>query len=208
MVMTTKLTISIPLWLDRLCAWPVLLYRKHKYGYTFRRIYLGEGRFTLVDHEVFYRLNIFQWYADGKGEKIYAVRNIVSANENPKIVRLHREIMNPPKGLLVDHKNRNTLDNRRDNLRIATVSQNACNCRRNKSNASSQFKGVCLEKRIAKWIAVISRHGKRIHLGTFDNEIDAAKAYDEAAKKYHGEFARLNFSGEFSNVERRTTNNL
>jgi hypothetical protein len=102
--------------------------------------------------------------------------------------------MNPPRGFLVDHKNLNTLDNTRTNLRLATRSQNMFNRNKIKSNTSSRFRGVCFDKRRKKWCAYITVEGKRIWLGTFDNEIDAAMAYDAAAKKYHGEFARLNFS--------------
>jgi hypothetical protein len=109
-----------------------------------------------------------------------------------RIEYLHRVIMEPAKGLLVDHRNRNPFDNRRDNLRIATHSENSCNQPKRK-NTSSQYGGVTRDKRCGRWEAVIVDQGKRIRLGRFDNEEDAARAYDAAAKKYHGEFARLNF---------------
>jgi hypothetical protein len=108
-------------------------------------------------------------------------------------MRLNRVIMDAPPGLLVDHRNGNTLDNRRTNLRLATCSQNRINSQRDKSKTSSRYVGVSLEKGRGKWLAYISYNGKRIHLGRFDNELDAARAYDLAAVKYHGEFARLNF---------------
>jgi hypothetical protein len=98
--------------------------------------------------------------------------------------------MNPPADLVIDHRNCDGLDNRRSNLRFATHAQNTLN-RRKKKNAVSQFRGVWFYK--GKWGSQISSQGKRMFLGRFDNEIDAAKAYDEAARKYHGEFARLNF---------------
>jgi len=209
LIMNANLTIRILDWLDRIFAWPILLYRRLKFGYTYRRIYLGEGEFTIVDQRDYYRLKNFKWYLQGNRTNLYAARNFKVGPAQTKKIYLHREIINAPRGLLVDHKNCNSLDNRGANLRPATVSQNACNSRRNKSNASSKFRGVSLEKRVNKWVAVICHHRKRFHLGTFVSEIDAAKAYDEAAKKYHGEFARLNFPQDatVSNSEIRTERN-
>jgi hypothetical protein len=103
--------------------------------------------------------------------------------------------MNEPAGLLVDHRNGIGLDNRRANLRLATNSQNGCN-KPKKKNTSSQFIGVSFHKKAGKWACFIRNKGRRTWLGSFESEIDAARAYDEAAKKYHGEFARLNFPGE------------
>jgi hypothetical protein len=101
--------------------------------------------------------------------------------------------MNVPPGILVDHRNGDTLDNRRTNLRLATCSQNSCNRQKTKSKTSSRFIGVSFDKHKVVWTAYISFHRKRIWLGCFKTEIAAAKAHDEAAKKYHDEFARLNF---------------
>ncbi len=189
----TSIQIKVPNWLDLFFAWPVLIYRKWKFGYSYRRIYLGEGRWTIVEPRDYYRLNRFHWYAVGQDDLIYAVRNVIKPGVRSKSVSMHRELMNAPKNRLVDHRNNGTLDNRVNNLRLATYSQNRINSRRDKSKTSSKYIGVCLDKSRNRWVAYINFESKRIHLHRFKNEIDAAKAYDEAAKKYHGEFARLNF---------------
>jgi hypothetical protein len=171
-----------------------MIYRLWKYGYTYRRIYLGDGLFALVDPPDYYWLNNFHWSPRRNSNCIYAVRFINDPGRKTKIVSLHREITNAPPGLLVDHRNRNTLDNRRSNLRLATHSQNQFNKAKTTLKTSSRFIGVYLEKRSGLWGTKISHHGKSTWLGRFKSELDAAHAYDEAARKYHKDFARLNFS--------------
>jgi hypothetical protein len=191
--MSAQLTITIPVWLDFLFTCPLLAYRLLRYGYAFRRIYLGEGEWTILDQKDYYRLGDLKWGVEGKRDKFYAVCNIKIEPGRTKAIRLHREIMKPSAGVLVDHRNGDSLDNRRANLRLATHFQNSCNARKSKSNFTSQYKGVQFRKKKNRWISVIYYHKKVIWLGTFKSEIEAAKAYDAAAKKYHGEFARLNF---------------
>ena len=111
--------------------------------------------------------------------------------------------MRAPDGLLVDHRNRKGLDNRIANLRMATHSENCYN-RRKPGNTTSRYKGVYCEKRRGRvrWRANIKFQDKRIFLGYYDSQLEAARAYDEAAKKYHGEFAQLNFEESADSVQR------
>lgn len=109
---------------------------------------------------------------------------------NTKASYLHREIMKPPPELVVDHINGNGLDNRKKNLRICTQAQNV----RNRAPIKGRYKGVS-SRGGGVWRARITVDGRMIYLGDHLSEIAAAKAYDQAAIRFHGEFARLNFYG-------------
>ncbi len=191
--MSAQLTIKIPVWLDRFFTFPLLAFRLLRYGYTFRRIYLSEGEWTILDEEDYYKYGGYKWILGGCKKKFYAMGSIKDKKGEIKRVNLHRLIMNPPDNLLVDHRNCDSLDNRRANLRLATRAQNCCNKGKTKLKTTSRYIGVHFEKSRGRWSASIRHNGKTVWLGRFDSEIEAGKAYDEAAKKYHGEFARLNF---------------
>jgi hypothetical protein len=188
-----KFSFEIPCWLEFICACPVLVYRWLRFGYTFRKIPLTQGKFALADPADFYWLNKFNWYAIRSNNTWYALRS-VKTNGRRSVISMHCQIMPLPKGLLVDHANGNGLDNRRSNLRPATVAENAHNRRKCSPRKSSRFKGVRWNRNNKQWAVSIIDNHKSIFIGYFDNEITAAKAYDEAAKKYHGQFASLNFS--------------
>jgi hypothetical protein len=188
-----SITITVPDRLGRLFIALLLLYRRARYGYAFRRIPLTQGKYAIVDPEDFERLNKHKWHAVKSGSTFYAIRCVGPAKRTTYI-RMHREILHPPDHLVVDHINHNGLDNRKANIRPATRAQNNFNRLIAKGkNSSSKYKGVSWKKDRKKWRARIHVNGRYKFLGYFKEEKQAAKAYDEAAKKYHGEFASLNF---------------
>jgi len=188
-----SITMTIPDWLAWPFVAPLLLYRRARYGYAFRRIPLTQGKYAIVDPEDFERLNKHKWHAVKQSNTFYAIRCAGPAKKTTYI-RMHREIIHPPDHLVVDHINHNGLDNRKANIRPATRSQNNFNrLIIKRKGASSKYKGVSWRKRRKRWRARIHVYGEYKFLGYFKEEIHAAKAYDKAAKKYHGEFASLNF---------------
>jgi len=154
-------------------------------------ISLTQGKFALIDDEMHEWLNQWKWYARISGNTYYATRNSSRKNGKRKIIFMHREITKSLPSQYVDHKNGNGLDNQLNNLRTCNKQQNHFNQKTNKNNTSG-FKGVIWHKQLNKWQSRICVNRKRIYLGHFNNIIDAAKAYNEAAMKYFGEFALLN----------------
>jgi hypothetical protein len=153
-----------------------------------RRIKLSWGKWAVVDVEDYERLGRYKWLAVEMGRCWYGR----TLERDGKPLAMHRVIMDAPKGLFVDHIDHDGLNNRKSNLRLCTRKQNRRNRRPNRGG-TSKYKGVHWSKSCKKYRAAISHNKKRFCLGYFRDEIEAAKAYDEAAKKFFGEFAYLNF---------------
>lgn len=164
---------------------------------------LTKGAEAIVDDEDFERVSQFKWSLGGHGDFKCARRHIYSPYINGKRVsrgeRMHKFILGIPPGrkVIVDHINRNALDNRKSNLRVTDFHGNNRN-RRPLKNKSSQYKGVSYYKRDSAWTASIRVNGKGIRIGKYDSEIDAANAYDKAALEHFGEFAYLNLGSRGS----------
>jgi hypothetical protein len=160
---------------------------------------LTQGFSTMVDDEYYEELNKHKWYAHRHNNAFYAQRNQkrgeYSHRRSRKTIFMHHAIMGDKKiGIDIDHINHNTLDNRKENLRLCTHAEN----RRNSMSVigTSRYKGVCWHKKKRVWLAQISYNNRTEFLGHYSIEIDAARAYDNKAKELFGEFANINFKEE------------
>ena len=163
-----------------------------------RAIPLTRGKETVVDDDDYEFLIRTKWSAGIWEDGPRPIRNSKTLNGKRHQIFMHREIWEHhygsiPKGMEIDHINGDRLDNQLHNLRLCTRSQNMAN-QRKKAPHSSIFKGVCYYKRDERWQAYIQQDGRQYHIGYFDSEVGAAKAYDIEARKRFGEFAALNLN--------------
>lgn len=150
-----------------------------------RKIPLSQGMWAVVDDEDYDALAAHKWYFKS-GYAMRAVR-VVEPGRRQKIVRMHREVLSAKEGLQVDHINHDTLDNRKENLRLCTHAQNQHN---RLPQGAVPYKGVI--KKRGRYAAKLMVDGMQVWLGMFDTPEEAALAYNEAARKHNGEYAWLN----------------
>lgn len=158
-------------------------------------IELTKGKVTVVDEKDFAWLSRFSWFVEcptNSPHLVYAVRKIRKPNGKYGRRLMHREITGAPDGVEIDHHNGDGLDNRRKNLRPATPSQNQANARKHADAQHSIYKGVTWHKGNEKYQASIQFQKRRHYLGHFSNQTHAARAYNAAAIKFFGDYARLN----------------
>jgi len=148
-------------------------------------ITISNGDVALVDDDLFGVLNQWKWQSNGRG---YACRK-----ERGRSISMHRLVIDCPPGLELDHINGDKLDNRRENLRVCTHAENVRNRGQQIRRDPGLPKGVTACGKRGRYAAHIKYDGRIHRIGTFDSPEEAAHAYDVAAIKHHGEFARPNF---------------
>ena len=178
---TKLILISKPIWRNM----KVILLSSNKYP----------GFETIVDDEDFNELIQYKWHLKVVKKK-WSISYYAVANYDQKQIYMHRLIMAlhgyDIENKLIDHKDQNGLNNQKENLRICNLSENAQNARKPKHGKTSKYKGVSVRKSTNKYHSYIMLNQKRIHIGYFTNEIDAAIAYNKKAIELFGEFACLN----------------
>lgn len=159
-----------------------------------KQIPLTKGKECLIDDRDFESVSSYKWFlVQGSKSNFYAGRNIYEKGKKITLL-MHRYLMNPARGMSVDHIDGNGLNNQRINLRICTHQENIWNAKKNKNGTSSKFKGVHFHKKTGKFRSQMRFGSKRIEIGLFDSPEKAAKAYDLKAMEIRGGFAKLNQS--------------
>lgn len=147
---------------------------------------------VLYDEQDAHKVEPWSWSLFKGHNTYYAARR--TPRPNRKTILMHREVTDCPKGMMVDHINRNGLDNRRANLRVCTMSENMMNRTKTKQN-STGYKGVYHtdDSKVNPYKAKIQKDKKVYCIGRYSTAKEAARAYDAKAKELFGEFAKLNF---------------
>jgi hypothetical protein len=166
-----------------------------------KTIPLTRGQVAIVDDDDYERLSSYRWHAsERRDEGLFRAERRGRRGE-PQAVLMHRYIMGAVRGECVDHINHDTLDNRRENLRVCSYSQNNANRRKIRPGVS-KYKGVFRGSQGKGWLAEVYFNGQKRRLGPFHDETEAAHAYDAAAREMHGEFAHLNFPARIAELKK------
>lgn len=159
-----------------------------------KEIQITQGNKAVINDDDFDKVSRYKWYSvtpvKCTWQRYAAAKNYPDGGF--KTILMHRLIMNAPKGVVVDHKDGNGLNNQRSNLRLCTDTQNKHNCRLSSTNKSG-YRGVSFHDKTKKFRAYISKNNKTIHLGLYETSEDAARARDKICEELRGEFAVLNF---------------
>jgi hypothetical protein len=199
---TVTIRIEIPAWLERLIVPLVLLYRRLRFGYAFRRIPLTQGLYALVDPADYADLSRYRWHANRGRDTFYAQRKVWDPlTKTERTVKMHRQILNCPDHLVVDHVNHCGLDNRRANIRAATAAQNVCNVRPPKGakSAARHLKQVGLAPPRKSRRARKKKDGKINHpASTLPDQLRGVSFHKHRRKYYarvrvHGRTIRLGY---------------
>lgn len=163
---------------------------------AFRLVTLTRGMYAKVDREDYEIVSQYKWYATpGKitwYAKTSAWDNTVGRSRS---ISMHRLLLDAQPGQLVDHANHDGLDNRRANIRLATNSQNTANS--SKKRKAARYRGLGFNNRLRRWQVYVEKDGYCHYCGSYKNDEEAAKAYDQKAVELFGEFATLNFPNSY-----------
>lgn len=157
-----------------------------------KKIPLNKGLVTLIDDSDYLSVAEFNWFATKIGRNLYVQRNTQKPDGSKSRQYLHRFLLSEPEGDVL-HWDGNGLNNQRDNLRSASRKENLWSFQRKRVGASSRYRGVSWDASRNKWQSRLKKEYKTIHLGRFESEEAAARAYDTAAKQFYGEFSTSNF---------------
>ena len=193
--------VPVPALIERAGLLLLLLYRRIRYGYTFRRIKLTRGKYAIVDVDDFERLNKYKWHCTHYNYAKRAIYKKYKKGRKKVEIYMHKEVCPAPSGMVADHINRNSLDNRKANLRPATQKQNVWNRKFIRKGGKTRYNGIRWDKNREKWQVRLTVNGRRESFGYYADEIEAAKAYDRVVEKYRGEFAVLNFPKKLKNSD-------
>lgn len=154
---------------------------------------LTQGYSAFVSDCDYKRLSQFSWRLQRDMHRMrYAIRTFINSDGLVTTISMHRDIMQVSRYMQVDHRDGNSLNNCRYNLRVCTHAQNSQHSRKCRKPTTSRYKGVCRCKGSRKWVGSIRTNNRTIHLGSFFSEEEAALAYNRAATKLFGKFAGLN----------------